>query len=192
MGWDVARSGDSSVLAVTVGRRVDRFDELPGIDLMDQVALAVSYTHKHRVQDIAVDAVGLGMGVHSRLAENLTGAGACCSHGHVVKAFNASKAADDPSRFFNVKTELLLHLRRMMEDRQIGLPPRNGSGQVERLSREMAAMKLVETMRGAARAEDPSESPDYLDALLIALSLRSVRRPGVAPLRVMEASEAFL
>jgi hypothetical protein len=151
----------------------------------------VQYIHARRIADIAVDSIGLGNAVCSRLAEQLVGLHRICAHEHRVVPFNASHRAFDAAKYANKKTELLLGLMRLMQDRSVGLPAREGDQvqHLERLTRELSGMKLLETFRGASRVEDPATSPDLADSLLVALSLREglASKGGARMLPLIEA-----
>jgi hypothetical protein len=103
---------------------------------------------------LAVDVIGLGQGLKDSLALDFTG----------TSGFRSSDRADDPTRFQNRKAEVSWELRCLLEAGKIALP-RNDA-----LRREMLMTKYVVTPKGAIRVVDPPDSPDNLDALLIALS----------------------
>ena len=112
--------------------------------------------------NVGIDRVGIGDGVYGRVAEILGPLGRC------VVPFVANERANDDARYANRKTEVAGLMREAMERGQLGLP------RSDRLVREMLAVQLKQTSRGAVKLEDPpGDSPDYLDALLIGLAAQS-------------------
>lgn len=103
---------------------------------------------------LTVDVIGLGKGLKDSLAQDFRS----CSE------FRSSDRAEEPDRFQNCKAEVSWRLRGLLEGGKIALPKHDG------LRRELLVMKYAITPQGRIRVQDPSDSPDLVDALLIALA----------------------
>lgn len=159
LGCDVARSGgDANVVCLARGRKIEGFVELPGGDLMGTVGRIVNLAKERAAATVGVDVIGLGAGVHDRLREVLRGSGVR------VSSFAASERATDAETYANRKAELAVKARRMMEAGEIGLPRHEG------LIRDLLGAQTRITSNGRLRLEDPADSPDFFDAMLVALS----------------------
>jgi hypothetical protein len=159
LGCDVARTGDSNVVALIRGKVVAGFRELPHGETMATAGRIVALARDLGASNVGIDRVGLGDGIYGRVAEILG------PLGRSVTPFVANERAYDDARYANRKTEVAGEMRQAMERGQLGLP------RSDRLVREMLAVQLKQTSRGAVKIEDPpGESPDYLDAVLIGLA----------------------
>jgi len=107
-----------------------------------------------RASSLTVDVIGLGQGLKDSIALDFAG----------TSGFRSSSASNEPERFTNLKAETSWKLRELLEAGKIALP-RNDA-----LRREMLMTKYVVTPKGAIKVVDPPDSPDNLDALLIAIS----------------------
>ncbi len=183
VGWDPARTTDSSVLCTMVGANVLRWDTLIAGDFMEeQIPSVVSHIHKFRINQVGVDTTGIGRGVFERLRQVLDGEDV------FVKAFVSGARALDPERHANQKTAMVISIRNLLLDGRLGLPSMTGdqAANVERFIEEAAGVRLVEVGNGSVRSVDPQPSPDFFDAFLIAASLRDdVRRAGAAMIRLV-------
>jgi phage terminase large subunit len=108
-------------------------------------------------QTIACDVVGLGKGLSDSMRQDFKG----------VREFRASSAAREGDRFTNLKAETAWTLRGLLENGKIALPKDDA------LRRELLGMKYQITPAGKIRVVDPSDSPDLVDAVLIALAAAS-------------------
>ena len=185
IGVDVADGGgDTSVVCRLSGPVALGFDEVlqrgPG-DTM-QVAGKAKALHDAHQCGVAVDVIGVGAGVVSRLREQ----------GVKVVAFNASEAstATDRSRelhFLNLRAEAWWLMREALDPEQgdgLALPP------IDRLIGELAAPKWGITSNGRVKVESKDDirarigrSTDYADALIMARWAQRRRPIGALKLR---------
>jgi hypothetical protein len=170
-GFDVAGlGGDDAAMVLLVGRSVRSFKVLPRLEPMALAASAIVQARLWRVQEVAVDAAGLGAGVADRMDTLTRG-----EQLHVHEYIGASKSFDDAAQ--NLKTAVALALRERLMEGQVGISDSVSESDFQRLARELSGMRLVQEPRsGKVRISDPPRSPDYADALLAALSVK-VRPP---------------
>lgn len=160
-GLDVAGSiaGDASALALVAGP-----DDLGRVhvqsvtgwherDTQASKGRALALCREAGARVLAVDVVGLGKGLADSIRQDFPG----------VVEFRASDRATDPERFVNAKAENAWKLRALLEGGLVRLPKHDG------LRRELLAMKYQITPQGRIKTVDPADSPDLLDALLVAL-----------------------
>lgn len=190
-GLDVARGGtDYSVLI-----RVESKDGLVGVregdvwkydvdntmTLTNKVASAIKQREQEllaeddtaidHIERINVDMTGIGSGVLDRLQEK----------GWYAAGFKAGAGAGDRDRFRYQKDEKYWKVRTYFEDDSISIPDH------KQLRQELNDMKVSYTSKERLKVEDPSKSPDFSDALMVALSRTrnpqggtgSVRQKGV-------------
>lgn len=185
IGVDVADGGgDTSVVGRVAGPVTLGFDEVPQRGAGDtmQVAGKAKMLHDAHKCGIAVDVIGVGAGVVSRLREQ----------GLQVVAFNASEAstATDRSRelrFLNLRAEAWWLMREALDPEQgdgLALPP------IDRLIGELAAPKWGITSNGRVKVESKDDirarlgrSTDYADALIMAYWAQRRRPIGALKLR---------
>jgi len=103
---------------------------------------------------IACDAIGLGKGLSDSLAQDFKS----------VLEFRASSAAKGTDRFVNRKGEVSWTLRGLLEAGKLALPKDDA------LRREMLGVRYQITPAGKVKVIDPPDSPDRLDAVLVALA----------------------
>lgn len=163
LGADIAGSvaGDASACAVLSGpdklgryhlRSVESWRERDtGLTRGKILHLA----HAAGAAPIAVDVVGIGQGVADAMRDGSIG----------IVSFRASDKAVEPDRFQNRKAEVAWALRLALEAGLVRLPKHDG------LRRELLAMKYQITPQGKIKVIDPSDSPDLVDSILIALSI---------------------
>lgn len=162
-GLDVAGStaGDASALALLAGPSEDGRYELKLVsswherDTQATRGKALMLARAAGAVVLAVDVVGLGKGVADSIRTDFPG----------VVEFRASDRAQEPDRFQNRKAEIAWTLRGLLESGLFRLPKHDG------LRRDLLAMRYVITPQGRIKVVDPPDSPDHLDALLIALSV---------------------
>ena len=164
MALDPARSGDSCVLCYSRGRVIERFEILPHAPEMQTAGATIQRIHQYRPQEFVGDTIGLGAGIFSRIQEVLEAE----RFETVCTPFNASERASDNERFYNKKTEVAVGIRKLLQERELGLP------RDERLVRELLGMSLRMMSNGRMKLEDPKDSPDFFDAMLMAVSPRVV------------------
>lgn len=157
-GFDVAGSkdGDESVVALAHGPDAEgRYDIVSVVgwherDTMLSKGRALSVAGQALLR---VDVIGIGKGVHDAIAE---------TH-RSTEEYRASDAASESDRFVNRKAEDAWHLRTLLERKQIRLP------NDDLLRKQLLAMRFQITSAGKIKVVDPKDSPDRVDAILIAL-----------------------
>jgi hypothetical protein len=160
-GLDVAGSvaGDETVLALVAGPDEEkryRVRSTTGWHERDTQASrgrALAICREARARVLRVDVIGLGKGLSDSLAQDFN-----------VEEFRASDRAEDATRFANAKAEKAWFLRSLLEAGRIRLP----NSPV--LRAQMLGMRYKIDPAGRIRIIDPSDSPDHVDAVLIALS----------------------
>jgi phage terminase large subunit len=185
-GVDPAGSvaGDATACAFIAGPDDGRFEVL-GVTSWHASDTQVSkgkillLAREAGAQTIACDVVGLGKGLSDSMRQDFKG----------VREFRASSAAREGDRFTNLKAETAWTLRGLLEAGKVALP------KDEALRRELLSMKYQITPAGKIRVVDPNDSPDLVDAVLIALAAASrvdshisVVWPGGVPRSMPHAS----
>ena len=167
IGVDVARRVDDSVACFVQGKVVKGFEVLPRTDDVHLLGASVIIAaRKFRARTVVVDEIGVGGFLCSYLQEALL------QDEIDVVPFNASERADDSDRHFNRKTEVLIALRKMVDDGAISLPDD------DRLLRELCGFELRQ-IGPRLKVDDPKhDSPDFADSLIMALS-QQVCEPDV-------------
>lgn len=166
LGYDVAGSvdGDENALAGVHGpdnqmryevEDIEHWHEHDTMISKDRVVEALTQRHARCAR---VDVQGLGKGVSDAISREI-------SERHLpfyVEEYRSADAAKDPERFLNVKAENAWSVRLMMEQDRLRLP------KLPKLREQMAAMKY-EVRNGKIRVVDPADSPDWWDAVLMAI-----------------------
>lgn len=167
-GLDPAGStaGDATACAIVAGPdEADRF-EVRSVtswrvaDTQESRGRALLILRDAGAVTLAVDVIGLGKGLADSIRTDLPG----------VSEFRSSDRAEQTDRFFNRKAEASWFLRGLLETGKVALPKN------EALKREMLGVRYLVTPAGKIRIVDPSDSPDLLDSVLIALSVASGSR----------------
>lgn len=178
IGFDVAGStdGDESAMAIARGPDYDRRFHVRLLecwreqDTMLSRGRALAAALREKARDIKVDTIGLGKGVHDALRMSFPR----------TSPYRATDPSADRSRFMNRKAEDAWFLRELLE---------SGRVRVDRdplLKAQLISMKYQIDRQGRTRIVDPEDSPDRVDALLIALA---ACRPS--PLEVTADDFAF-
>jgi hypothetical protein len=171
IGCDIARTGDDTVICFLRGRVVEGFAVLAPGDEMQTAGHIIEAARRWRAREIVIDESGLGHGVLARVEEVTDEENAKLRFSKenrvAVLGLNAAWRPDDVERFQNRKVELLVWLRGLLRDGKIGLPR-----DCERLVAELLGVRLEVGSNGRMRSVDPKPSPDFLDAMLCALSAR--------------------
>jgi len=161
-GLDVAGSvaGDETALALLAGPDdLGRYHVLSVTgwherDTQESKGRALHLVHAAGAKVLAVDVVGIGKGLSDSIRREFRG----------VTEFRASDKARATERFMNLKAEIAWKLRGLLEAGLIRLP------QSATLRAQLVAMQYEITTAGKIKVVDPNDSPDYVDAVLIALS----------------------
>lgn len=183
-GLDVAEAGaDKTVLVKLTGTYVQyhKFIEVEDDDVTKQVDLIETELSGTRRAPIAVDAIGVGVGVASMLKRK----------GYKVapiKVSRATKRRDKTGvfRFLNVRAEIWWRMREALDPynpHALAIPPD------PRLRAELTSAKYERTPNDKLKIEDKRKlkerlgrSPDIAEALMLALY---VQKRGAVPLRMV-------
>ena len=161
-GLDVAGSvaGDETALALLSGPddlhryRVLSVTGWHERDTQESKGRALSIVRSAGATILAVDVVGIGKGLSDSIRREFRG----------VSEFRASDKAKTPDRYMNLKAEIAWKFRGLLEAGLVRLP------QSATLRAQLVAMKYEITAQGKIKVVDPNDSPDHVDAVLIALS----------------------
>ena len=158
-GLDVAEMGpDFTVL--TVVELVDNKYKVLGIhswgkkDTMVTVGKVRLLLDNYKVENVAVDTIGVGRGVYDRLVE----LGYHCT---AIKVGMSPTKSKNKERFANLKAEYYWKLRDLFEQGMLDIPASN------HLLRELNLMEYEFTSTRKVRIVDPSKSPDFADSLML-------------------------
>lgn len=173
LGVDVARFGEDETKIADF-----RFDagvrEIKTEPKQDTMATAGAVLARVRalgttgvlVEQVRVDADGLGAGVYDRLVE--TGAGSA-----EVREVRGGRSPIDKERFLNARAEMFWNLRELLDpkgDAPIALPPS------EQLTKQLSMLQWKTTSRGLTQIESKEDfkrrvgrSPDDADAVAYAV-----------------------
>lgn len=176
-GFDVAGSvsGDESVVAVVVGKDPKARAQVLHVEGWHDRDTMASKGNARRIANLCappppegedplkvplrVDGIGIGKGVFDSLTAD----------GYPTEEYRASDKPNDETRFANRKAEDAWVLRTRMEELEdapgeclLRLPAD------PKLRSQLAAMKYKTLPSGKMQVVDPSDSPDYADAVIIA------------------------
>lgn len=160
-GFDVAGSkdGDESVVALAYGpdtekrRAVTIAGRWKETDTMVSKGRALAIAREAGATLVRVDCIGLGKGVHDALAESIE-----------TEEYRASSRPTDDTRFANRKAEDLWRVRELLEKGLLRLPASQA------LKAQLLGMRYRILATGKVQAVDPPDSPDLVDAVVIALA----------------------
>ena len=160
-GVDVARHGsDKSALVKRRGNAVVGIKTWRQLDLMQLVGAIVHEVEQedNHVEEILVDAIGLGAGVADRLSEI----------GHPVVSVNVSESSAMHPTAMRLRDELWLRAKEWLEAKDCTLPDN------EMLGKELVAPRYTFTSSGKMKIESKDEmkrrgisSPDVADAFCL-------------------------
>lgn len=108
-----------------------------------------------KLDNLNVDSIGVGAGVHSRLKQL----------GFKAVSIRVSESPEvEPERFINLKAQRFWHLRNIFEQDQISIPNE------PKLIHQLSQMRYEFTSAGKIKIIDPEgKSPDYSDSLMLTL-----------------------
>lgn len=160
-GLDVAGSvaGDETALALVAGPdEAGRYRVLSTTgwrvrDTQESKGRALAIARGAGASVLRVDCVGLGAGVADSIAQDFAG----------LERFRASDKPGDSTRFVNRKADVAWRLRLLLEAGLVRLPAS------ATLKAQLLGMRYEINAQGKIRTVDPSDSPDHVDAVLIAL-----------------------
>lgn len=174
LGVDVARFGNSeTVFIVTQNNRIIEIDAYQGRDTMETAGRVKQFMDKYGIPDYAVciDDTGVGGGVTDRLHED----------GWDVVPINNQHKANDPEHFYNLSAEIHYAMRRLFETNHIDIMDH------PKLVSQLSGRKYHVTSHGKGQIQIESKedmkkrglkSPDYVDALGLALKAQSLSLQG--------------
>lgn len=191
LGVDVgaSESGDPSVACLLVGGTVAAMHEWHAGDTMATASMVLRLMQEWGLdgrpvpaQNVHVDYTGVGRGVVDRLrqmGEWVDGVEFAESMRHVSPRLNGSML------FRNVKAELFWTLRRLLEERELYIPPR-----FRRVREQAGWYTYRHHVRGTQTFVEMGEtkpeikkrfgrSPDHIEALVLALARNGPGRSGV-------------
>ena len=177
VGFDPAGRGrDYSIAAYKKGPNVeDIFNLGQSQDEMLTVGKLVALVERLNAQMVVCDAAGMGSAMASRLEEVY----ADRTRRRVeVRRFNGGSRARRNDRFFNLKSELLFHLRARLlaPEPAITLPSD------PQLVAQLVAYTMEIRSDGRIRTIDPLPSPDRADAVLLTIAV-DAWGPSIVSLR---------
>ena len=153
IGVDPARfGGDSTVVCALAGDVVVELVELKGADSYKVAAAVERVCKRVGTKRLAIDATPQGWGPLDILRKR----------GYRVVEFISQSSPKDKVRYYNLKAEVGWSLRERFMDGAISIPDH------ERLQWELGAWRYQYDAAKRMRVIDPSRSPDFADALLIA------------------------
>ena len=163
LGVDVARYGDdSSVIALREGNTGHIIESVQGSDLMTVTGLVVRAAKDNKpVDDINVDADGMGAGVVDRLREL----------GHPVSEIHAGERAQDPDRFSNKKAEMYWEFRELILNGEVRLPEDlELLAQMASCSYRIKSSGQIEIVSKEEMKKMGMKSPDRAEAMIYAFT----------------------
>jgi phage terminase large subunit len=161
-GLDVAGSvaGDETVLALVSGPdeqeryQVHSTNGWHERDTQLSKGMALALVRKHGASCLRVDVVGIGKGLADSIATEFP----------ETEEYRASDKASDGTRFLNRKAEGAWMFRGLLESDRIRLP------KSPILKAQLLGMRYKIDPQGRLRVVDPPDSPDHVDAVLIAFA----------------------
>jgi hypothetical protein len=175
-GVDIARrpEGDETVILRLAGGVARVEWARRGADLMQTSATIARLADDGWTPTIALDAIGLGMGVLDRLRELQV----------PVSPFIASARATRSDRFLNLRAEAWWKAREAFRLGDVDLDPDDRT-----LAAQLCSVRYGLTSSGVvqiASKESMRSSPDRADALVIALHARAQHEAGESTARLLE------
>ena len=157
---------DKTVIMALKGLRVIDIEVTEKKELMDTAGRVVRMYHKHDADKIAIDDIGVGAGVRSRLRELV-------SEGQIdapIMGINTGKSAEHSDKYVRLRDEIWMHAGELFAEGYVSIPKEDV------LTEELGAMSYEVNSRGqvqVARKKDIKKilgrSTDYADALIMGL-----------------------
>lgn len=167
LGIDVGAGGDETVLRERIGMRAGGTWRFRHPDAMRTVGEIVNVIREIGALSVKVDVIGIGFGIHGRLAEMAEQKIIDCE----VLAVNVGERSAQPSRFVNLKAELWWEIGREYSRQQTW----DLDTVDDQTLSEMTAHRYSYDSSGRVKIEGKDEvrarlgrSPDNADALLLA------------------------
>jgi hypothetical protein len=147
------------IMAMEEGKIID-IESLRQKEPMETAGRNVVMRRKHNAQIVAIDSIGIGSGIRSRLGEL----------GENVIGINVGMKSSDPEKFANLKAEIWMHAQDQFRENKISLPDN------DELLEDLAAMKYSTNSRGQVAIEKKEDtkkrlgrSPDMGDCFVLGL-----------------------
>lgn len=169
-GVDPAAGGkDSTGVVVRQGQKVIKAWRFKHPDLMAVVGRCVDVLHEYKVDMMFVDAVGLGLGVHSRLIE--------LGYQDRVTDVKASRKADEPDAYVNKRAEMWDRMAQWF-DSGADIPDNDiFESDLLMLSAEYDSSRRLKMQS----KKDLAHSPDLADALSFTFALNHIMPKSEQP-----------
>lgn len=169
-GVDPAAGGkDSTGIVIRQGQKAPKAWRFKHPDLMAIVGRCVDILHTYKVDLMAIDCVGLGLGVYSRLVE--------LGYGDRVIEVKASRKADDPDAYVNKRAEMWDRMAQWF-DRGADIPDNDiFESDLLSLSAEYDSSRRLKMQS----KKGLSHSPDLADALSFTFVLNHVMPKSEQP-----------
>lgn len=174
------RGADESVLSFREGGILSAQKAWQGWDEMRTAAYTAGQVRLWRPEAIAIDEVGIGAGIRSRVAE-LLGVDAAARRSSSARrgsapfrviGYNAGHRARDAERYANRKAEDLFALRERYENGEASIPADDPL-----LVSQLSSYRWESTSAGKTRIVDPPDSPDFADSYL--MTYATERAPSI-------------
>lgn len=169
-GVDPAAGGkDSTAIVIRQGRKVIKAWRFKHPDLMAIVGRCVDVLNEYKVDMMFIDAVGLGLGVHSRLVE--------LGYADSVLDVKASRRADDPDAYVNKRAEMWDRMAQWL-DNGADIPDNDiFESDLLMLSAEYDSSRRLKMQS----KKEMAHSPDLADALSFTFALNHLKPKAEQP-----------
>jgi hypothetical protein len=179
---------DKTVIMALKGFTVLDIEVTEKKELMDTAGRVVRMFHKHDADKIAIDDIGVGAGVRSRLRE-LVQEGTITAP---IMGINTGKAAEHSDSYVRLRDEIWMHAGELFAEGYVSIPKE------ESLIEELGAMSYEVNSRGqvqVARKKDIKKvigrSTDYADALVMGLWAAKKTNKALRPLVMAGADQEY-
>jgi hypothetical protein len=167
-GLDVAEKGTDLTILTDALTDGDQYQILKQTWLKTQETMATANKTAELVpkqDNLNVDSIGVGAGVHSRLKE-------LGYRAQSIRVSESPTTEEAKKRFSNLKAQRWWQLRTLFEHGKIGIPKE------PKLMSQLSQMRYEIDTRGKIKIVDPEgKSPDWADSLMLTLIDNSVEAP---------------
>ncbi len=151
---------DKTIIMAMEEGKVIEVEGLRKKEPMDTAGRIIRMRRKYNATLVAIDSIGIGAGIRSRLGEL----------GENVVGVNSGMKSSDPDNFRNIKAEMWMNAQEQFRENKISLPDN------DELIEDLAAHKYLTTSRGQISIEKKDDtkkrlgrSPDMGDAFVLGL-----------------------
>jgi hypothetical protein len=153
---DPSMGGDECVIYVFENTRIVDTLILHDKDLMKVCGHIQTLMYKHKIDDVAVDVIGIGAGVADRLAEQ----------GRVVHRINSAERSSNNAKFLNRRAEMWWYVSQQIQDKKVLYP------EDELLRKQLSTIRykvinsngMIQMEHKADAKKRLGQSPDRADA----------------------------